>query len=85
MSAPLAIDIHAHFFPESFLRVVETDGARFGGSVDRSNPRGPVLAAGGARTPPLDPTYYDVDRRVRAMDRVGVAHAVMRVPQRGTV
>ncbi|OGL16305.1 MAG: aminocarboxymuconate-semialdehyde decarboxylase [Candidatus Rokubacteria bacterium RIFCSPLOWO2_12_FULL_71_22] len=77
MSLPLAIDIHAHFFPEGFLRVVESDGAAFGGTVDRSNPKGPVLAAGGARTPPLDPTYYDLDRRVRAMDRAGVGlHAL---------
>ena len=54
MAAPLGIDVHAHFFPERFIRVIEDGGAPFGGRVDRSNPVGPVidvkrLAHGAAR------------------------------------
>jgi aminocarboxymuconate-semialdehyde decarboxylase len=72
-----AIDIHAHFFPERYLDLIERAGGAFGASVDRSHPRGPVLVIRGSRTPPLDATYWDVDRRRRVMDRQGVAvHAL---------
>jgi aminocarboxymuconate-semialdehyde decarboxylase len=76
-NAPGAIDIHAHFFPERYLELIERAGAPFGASIDRSNPRGPVIVMRGSRTPPLDPTYWDLDRRRRAMDKHGVAvHAL---------
>ena len=67
------IDVHAHFFPESFLRLVELEGGPYGGRVDRT-PRGPLISVGeiaGAGTP-LDSTYWDLDRRVRAMNGQGV-------------
>jgi aminocarboxymuconate-semialdehyde decarboxylase len=74
---PDAIDIHAHFFPESFLKVIADDAGAFGVSVDRSNPKGPAIVMGGARTPPLDASYWDLDRRLKAMDRLGVGlHAL---------
>jgi aminocarboxymuconate-semialdehyde decarboxylase len=77
VALPPAVDIHAHFFPESFLRVIEEHGAPFGARVDRSSPKGPAIAAGGITGPPLDATYWDLDRRVRAMDRAGVrVHAL---------
>jgi aminocarboxymuconate-semialdehyde decarboxylase len=72
MATARAIDVHAHFFPEAFLAVIEESGAPFGARVDRSNPAGPVLATGRATGPPLDARYWDLDRRVRAMDRQGV-------------
>ena len=30
-----AVDVHAHFFPESFLKVIADHGAVFGASIDR--------------------------------------------------
>jgi aminocarboxymuconate-semialdehyde decarboxylase len=73
---PGGIDVHAHFFPESFLRLIEQEGAADGGRIDRT-PRGPAIVVGGASTPPLDPTYWDLDLRVRAMNRQGVeVHAL---------
>ena len=91
MAQPPAVDIHAHFFPESFLRVIEEHGGPFGARVDRANPKGPAIAAGGITGPPLDATYWDLDRRVRAMDKAGVqihalslttpmVHTAMRAP-----
>jgi aminocarboxymuconate-semialdehyde decarboxylase len=72
-----AIDIHAHYFPERYLDLIERAGGAFGASIDRSNPKGPVIAVRGSRTPPLDATYWDLDRRRRAMDKQGVAvHAL---------
>jgi aminocarboxymuconate-semialdehyde decarboxylase len=66
------IDVHAHFFPEAFLAVVEREGAPSQGAVDRSDARGPAVVVRGARTPPLEARYYDLDRRVRSMDKQGV-------------
>jgi aminocarboxymuconate-semialdehyde decarboxylase len=73
MAALTGIDVHAHFFPESFIRVVEEAGQAFGASVDRSHPTGPVLVVGASRTAPLDARYWDLDLRLRAMNRQGVA------------
>jgi aminocarboxymuconate-semialdehyde decarboxylase len=73
MTKPLGIDVHAHFFPETFIRVVEEAGASFGAGVDRSNPRGPVLVVGGSRTAVLEARYWDLDLRIRSMNRQGVA------------
>jgi aminocarboxymuconate-semialdehyde decarboxylase len=72
VTPPRAIDIHAHFFPEAFLAVIDAEGAPFGARVDRSNPKGPAIVASGGSGPPLDATYWDLDRRVRAMNRAGV-------------
>jgi aminocarboxymuconate-semialdehyde decarboxylase len=74
---PHAIDIHAHYFPERYLELIERAGGPFGASIDRSNSKGPSIVMRGSRTPPLDASYWDLDRRRRAMDRQGVAvHAL---------
>jgi len=73
MAEPSGVDVHAHFFPERFIRIIEESGGAFGASVDRSSPKGPVLVVGGTRTAPLDARYWDLDLRLRAMNRQGVA------------
>jgi aminocarboxymuconate-semialdehyde decarboxylase len=73
MAEPTAVDVHAHFFPERFIRIIEESGGAFGARVDRSSPKGPVLVVGGSRTAPLDARYWDLDLRLRAMNRQGVA------------
>src|SRR5262245_2032319 len=73
MARPAGIDVHAHFFPESFIRAVEEHGEGFGASVDRSNPKGPAIVIGAARTAPLDARYWDLALRIRTMNRQGVA------------
>ena len=73
MAEPAGVDVHAHFFPERFIRIIEESGGVFGASVDRSSPKGPVLVVGGTRTAPLDARYWDLDLRLRAMNRQGVA------------
>lgn len=72
-----AIDIHAHYFPERYLALIERAGGGFGAGIDRSNPKGPAIVMRGSRTPPLDASYWDLDRRRKAMDRQGVTmHAL---------
>ena len=73
MAKSLGVDVHAHFFPETFIRVVEEAGASFGAGVDRANPKGPVIVVGASRTAPLEARYWDLDLRLRSMNRQGVA------------
>jgi aminocarboxymuconate-semialdehyde decarboxylase len=73
VTPPLGIDVHAHFFPETFLRLIEHEGAAAGARVDRTNPAGPAIVITGAGTPPLGAVYWDLDLRVKAMNRTGIA------------
>lgn len=72
MAAPAGIDIHAHYFPERFLRLLEEGGAPGGVRLDRSNPAGPAIAIGNSSTPPLAPAFWDLRLRLRAMNRSGI-------------
>ena len=77
MATPGTVDIHAHFFPEAYLKVIEDAGAAFDARVDRSSPKGPSIVIRGTRTPPLDASYWDLDLRRKAMNRAGVdVHAL---------
>ena len=73
VAAPQGIDVHAHFFPERFLRRSRTAARLSGGSIDRSSPAGPAIDVKGQRTPPLEARYYDLAKRVASMNRQGVA------------
>ena len=73
VTAPLGIDVHAHFFPERFIRAIETAGGPSGGSIDRSSPIGPTIVTKGQRTAPLEARYWDLPKRVASMNRQGVA------------
>lgn len=71
------IDIHAHFFPEAYLRVIETEGRASGVTLDRSDPAGPAIKVGAVLGGHLRREFYDLDARLRAMDRAGVGvHAL---------
>jgi len=75
-----AIDIHAHFVPEEYLRIIETEGEPHGVRL-RRDPNGPMIIVGQALIGPLTAHYYDPDRRLKAMDRQGVTlHALSLMP-----
>ena len=77
MKNATAVDIHAHFFPEPYLRALETEGEAFGITLDRANPRGPAIRIGPILGGPLRPAFYDLDLRRREMDRQRVrVHAL---------
>jgi len=77
MNGHSAIDIHAHYFPESYLRLIETQGSRFDARCDFSDPRGPMISIGDIRMPPLAHKFTDIDLRVAEMDEIGVdVHAL---------
>ena len=72
-----SIDIHAHFFPEAYFKLIAEEGGRFGVRLSRGDPKGPVIEFGGVRTGPLRAPFSDLDLRRKEMDRQGVrVHAL---------
>jgi aminocarboxymuconate-semialdehyde decarboxylase len=75
-----AIDIHAHFVPEEYLRLIEAEGEPYGLRL-RPGPNGPLIAVGQAAIGPITPHYHDLDLRLKAMDARGVTvHALSLMP-----
>ncbi|MBF0277230.1 MAG: amidohydrolase [SAR324 cluster bacterium] len=75
------IDIHAHFFPMPYLRLIEKEGAEFGVSCSFDHPDGPMINGGERSTPPLEKRYYDLDVRLASMDEQGVDIHVLSLTQ----
>ena len=70
------IDVHAHFYPESFLRMIDAEGAPFGYGCDLNHPDGPRIDMNG-RPMPLEKRFCDIERRLASMDEQGVdVHAL---------
>jgi len=68
-----AIDTHAHFYPESWLKLVEAEGKASGAELVRVAGQGPALKVGEITTQPLIARFTDIDARIEAMDAQGVA------------
>ena len=66
------IDIHSHFYPERYLRILEGLDGNSPVTCSWANPEGPVIMFWGGKTPPLHKSYYDFHSRVREMDAKGV-------------
>jgi aminocarboxymuconate-semialdehyde decarboxylase len=62
-----AADVHAHFFPEAYLRSLAEDGSPPSFLVEKHGNAPPSVVRGGARLE-LDASYWDLDRRIRRMD-----------------
>ena len=78
------IDIHAHYYPETFLELIAADGAEFGATVSTSNPKGPVIDVGLLHAGPLARKFIDLDERVAEQvvklgrDAAGQEHTLAR-------
>jgi len=71
-----AVDVHAHYFPERFVKSINEQGGPPGVSFDLSNPNAPIFNIGGGRIP-IDVTYWDLPKRIERMDAQGVTtHAL---------
>jgi aminocarboxymuconate-semialdehyde decarboxylase len=62
-----AIDVHAHYYPERFLKSLAEEGSPPNFQVDVSNPQAPAVMRGAVRQQ-LDASYWDLERRVKRMD-----------------
>jgi aminocarboxymuconate-semialdehyde decarboxylase len=65
------IDTHAHYFPEAFLKAVAEEGPPPSFPLDMSVPSEPAVSMGAVRVK-LDPTYWDLDKRMVRMNEQGV-------------
>ena len=66
------VDIHAHYFPETFLNLIAEEGKRFNAACRRTEKEffleTPVFSGG-----PISNSMIDVKQRVADMDQQGVA------------
>jgi len=62
-----AIDIHSHFVPEEYLRLIEAEGEPYGVRL-RSGANGPMIVVGQAVIGPITAHYHNLDLRLKAMD-----------------
>lgn len=70
------IDIHAHYYPEGYLRLIEQHGSRFDASCE-IGADGFTITTPHIQMPKLPPRFTDVDLRVAEMDEIGVeVHAL---------
>ncbi len=70
------IDIHAHFYPATYLNLLAQEGEALGIRV-RQNPRGVVFEMRDGMLGPIEPAFTDLDLRLKAMNRQRVAiHAL---------
>jgi aminocarboxymuconate-semialdehyde decarboxylase len=74
------IDIHAHFVPEEYLRLIEAEGEPHGVRL-RPGANGPMIVVGQAVIGPITAHYHNLDLRLKAMDAQKVAvHALSLMP-----
>jgi aminocarboxymuconate-semialdehyde decarboxylase len=66
------IDIHAHYFPETYLDLVANEGKRFDASY-RMTDKGWFIKTPAASNGPLSPKFIDLKARIADMDQQGVA------------
>lgn len=74
------IDIHAHFAPEEYLRLIDAEGEPYGVRL-RPGPDGPMILVGQATIGPITAHYHDLGLRLKSMDRQRVTvHALSLMP-----
>ena len=68
MASKPIIDIHAHFYPQSYLKILAEEGERFGIRLDQTHPKETVIDVKGSRLS-LGPAFTDLDLRLKEMKR----------------
>jgi aminocarboxymuconate-semialdehyde decarboxylase len=75
------IDIHAHYFPTSYLELISAEGLPFGATCSMCAPNGPVIDVGELHAGPLERRFIDLDLRIADMDAQGVAVQALSLTQ----
>lgn len=74
-TSPSTIDIHAHWYPREWIALIERDGARFGGRIERTA-AGYVIVTPRVRNA-FTEEFVDLERRLAGMARQRVqVHAL---------
>jgi aminocarboxymuconate-semialdehyde decarboxylase len=67
------IDTHAHYFPESYLRLIAEYGKRCGATITADASGARFIQVGlSLRTGPITSAFIDIDERLAAMARQGL-------------
>lgn len=66
------IDIHAHYFPQTYLDLVADEGKRFNASYNMTD-KGWYIKTPAGSNGPLSASFIDVKARIADMDQQGVA------------
>lgn len=67
----LRIDVHAHYYSDRFIDLIESRGCDCGACVKR-DARGPIIDAGPLHAGPLASKFINLEERIAAMDAQGV-------------
>ena len=81
MDNAAVIDIHAHYYPEAYLRIIAKQGHRFGASFSVAEGGRPVVKVGALHAGPLARTFTDLELRIAEMDRQGVGLQALSLSQ----
>jgi aminocarboxymuconate-semialdehyde decarboxylase len=78
VTLPKTIDTHTHYFPESYIRLIAEHGKRCGTTVTTDDKGVTFIQVGLLlRTGPITRPFWDLDERLKVMDRQGVGmHAL---------
>jgi aminocarboxymuconate-semialdehyde decarboxylase len=76
-----AVDVHAHYYPHSFLDLVARHGPSFGVEWQVVEGKGPQFKVNGLATGPVGSRFVDLDARLEAMDEQRVAVHLLSLSQ----
>lgn len=75
------VDIHAHYYPPEWVRLMREDGLRHGARYAEGPQGGLVHVQGEIPSGPITPEFVDLDLRLAAMDRQGVQWQALSLTQ----
>jgi aminocarboxymuconate-semialdehyde decarboxylase len=76
----IGIDIHAHYYPESYLRLIEAEGGPFCAHFERT-PQGSKVRVGPLFAGPIGSSFIDLEERLQEMDAQGVTAQALSLTQ----
>lgn len=75
-----AFDIHAHYYSDAYLDVIEREGEKCG-AIFKRTPDGPVVKVPPLHVGPIARKFIDLDLRIEAMDDQGVQAQALSLTQ----
>jgi aminocarboxymuconate-semialdehyde decarboxylase len=76
----VGIDVHAHYYPEAYLKLIEAEGGPFGAKVE-DTAKGRTVQVGPLFAGPIHPKFVSIDERLQAMDEQAVAVQALSLTQ----
>ena len=76
-----AVDVHAHWYPQDWLKELSKRGPRHGLDWQQAPGQGPQFRYGPLSTGPLGPRFIDLDARRTVMDGQGVGVQALSLSQ----